>query len=212
MRTTAPTWLVAGVRRIEDAAALDGPVGGLSAAADRVLASPRVDGALRGTWLGHALHPLLTDFPLGSWTSTTLLDLFGGRRSRPAAAGLLAFGVATALPTAAAGLAEWRAAPLPARRVGVVHAVVNGTALVLYSSSLAARARRRHSRAVALSVAGGVVATVGGYVGGHLSLVRKVGTADDRFEPGVTGAPVGGGPPPLGTPGPDRSGWAASCG
>jgi len=178
----APPSLVAAVRGLEDEPALDGPAGALAGLAERLLASARVDAALRGTWLGHALHPLLTDFPLGAWTSTSLLDVFGGRRSRPAATGLLAFGVATALPTAAAGLAEWRATSGGARRVGVVHAAVNSTALLLYGSSLVARLRGRQGRARLLSVTGGVVATAGGYLGGHLSLVRKVGTADPRFD------------------------------
>jgi uncharacterized membrane protein len=173
--------VVDGVGRLEAAGRLDAPRSALGGAADRLLASDGLDGALRGAWLGHALHPLLTDFPLGSWTSTTLLDLFGGRRSRPAATGLLAFGVATALPTAAAGVAEWRASSAPAQRVGVVHAAVNSTALALYATSLVARARRRQALAVATSVAGGLVATLGGWFGGHLSLVRKIGTADPRF-------------------------------
>ena len=179
---SAPPSLVAAVRGLEDRPALDRPADALTALAERLLASARVDAALRGAWLGHALHPLLTDFPLGAWTSTSLLDLFGGRRSRPAATGLLAFGLATALPTAAAGVAEWRATAGGARRVGVVHAAVNTTALVLYTSSLAARLRGRQGRASLLSVVGGIVATAGGYLGGHLSLVRKVGTADPGFQ------------------------------
>ena len=35
--------------------------------------------ALSGTWLGHPLHPLLTDLPIGFWTSAFTLDLVGGR-------------------------------------------------------------------------------------------------------------------------------------
>ena len=34
--------------------------------------------ALSGTWLGHALHPLLTDVVIGSFLNATLLDLLGG--------------------------------------------------------------------------------------------------------------------------------------
>lgn len=34
--------------------------------------------ALSGAWLGHALHPALTDVVLGSFLSATLLDLLGG--------------------------------------------------------------------------------------------------------------------------------------
>ena len=45
-----------------------------------------VKDVLSGTWLGHALHPMLTDIPIGSFTSGSLLDVFGGKRARPAAA------------------------------------------------------------------------------------------------------------------------------
>jgi len=180
-RSRTPAAVVHALRALEASERLDRPATVVERVA-RTVAGPGPAGdVLTGAWLGHALHPLLTDFPLGSWTSTTLLDLFGGRRSRPAATGLLAFGVAMALPTAASGLAEWRTGSPPERRVGVIHAAVNGTALALYASSLVARARRRQGVAVATSVLGGVVATVGGYLGGHLSLVRKVGTADPGF-------------------------------
>lgn len=177
-RGLTPAPLTAAVQRIEGTKMLDAPAQGLAAVADRLLASDRAYSMLRGEPLGHALHPLLTDFPLGAWMSTSLLDLFGGRRARPAATGLLAFGVAAAVPTALAGLAEWQAAAGRARRVGVVHAGVNSTALALYSASLVARLRGRHTKAVVLGLAGGTVAFIGGYLGGHLSLVLKVGTAD----------------------------------
>ncbi|MBW3555945.1 MAG: DUF2231 domain-containing protein [Actinobacteria bacterium] len=177
-RGATPDPLTSAVQRIEDSAVLDAPARALGAVADQVLASDRARSVLRGEPLGHALHPLLTDFPLGAWMSTSLLDLFGGKRSRPAATGLLAFGIAAAVPTALAGLAEWRDTIGRARRVGVVHAAVNSTALVLYSSSLVARLRGRHRGAMGLGLAGGTVAFVGGYLGGHMSLVLKVGTAD----------------------------------
>jgi uncharacterized membrane protein len=176
-----PPRLVRVVTAIEGARVLDVGARALRPLADAVTRPPKADALLRGSWLGHALHPLLTDFPLGAWTSTTLLDLFGGRRSRPAATGLLTFGVAAALPTAASGLAEWRATEGAARRVGVVHAAVNSTALALYAASLVSRLRGRHGKATALAVGGGLVATTGGYLGGHLSLVRKIGTADPAF-------------------------------
>jgi uncharacterized membrane protein len=178
---TPPPRLIRVVRALESARFLDLAARGLQPLADAVTRPPKADALLRGSWLGHALHPLLTDFPLGAWTSTTLLDLFGGRRSRPASTGLLAFGVAAAVPTAAAGLAEWRATEGAARRVGVVHAAVNSTALALYTASLVTRLRGRHGKATGLAVAGGLVATTGGYLGGHLSLVRNIGTADPAF-------------------------------
>lgn len=179
----APSWLIQPVLEIESASELDRPAALLDRVADGVLSSPRLEGILRGDRFGHAVHPLLTDFPLGSFLSATLLDLFGGRRSRPAATGLIAFGLAMTLPTAASGLAEWRAAGTGSRRVGVVHAAVNTTAASCYLASLVARLRGRHRKGVLLAVAGGAAAWVGGYLGGHLSLVRKIGTSDPSYGP-----------------------------
>ena len=65
-----------------------------------------VKDTLHGVWLGHPLHPLLTDLTIGFWTSAFVLDLVAGRRARPAANALVGIGVATALPTAAACLAD----------------------------------------------------------------------------------------------------------
>ena len=41
--------------------------------------------ALQGDWLGHPLHPAMTDLPIGFWTSAMTLDFVGGRRGRPIA-------------------------------------------------------------------------------------------------------------------------------
>src|SRR2546429_5452609 len=37
--------------------------------------SRRIKDILNGTWLGHALHPVFTDIPIGAWSATMLLDL-----------------------------------------------------------------------------------------------------------------------------------------
>ena len=179
----APGWLTKPIATLETASSLDRPVAFLGRLSGGVLRRPRLAGVLRGDRVGHAVHPLLTDFPLGSFLSATLLDLFGGRRSRPAATGLIAFGIAMTVPTAASGLAEWSSAGLVSRRVGVVHAAVNTTAASFYAASLLARLRGRHRRGIALGIAGGGAAWIGGYLGGHLSLVRKIGTADPSFGP-----------------------------
>ena len=60
--------------------------------------------------------------------------------------------------------------------MGVAHATLNTSALLMYASSLAARLSGRHRAGVALALGGGLFAWVGGYLGGHLSLVRNVGT------------------------------------
>ncbi|MGH9152629.1 MAG: hypothetical protein ACRD03_09575 [Acidimicrobiales bacterium] len=95
-------------------------------------------------------------------------------------------------PVDASGLAEWQAVGgRGSRRVGALHAGVNTGATLLYAWSWLARRRGAHARAVALGVGGGVVATVGGYLGGHLSLVRKLGSADPAFGPDPAGPPPG---------------------
>lgn len=175
------------VHRIESDQRLDRPAAMLERLS-RPLDAPDLNRALSGAWLGHALHPLLTDFPLGSWTSATLLDLFGGRRSRAAAQGLVAFGVAAAVPTVASGLVEWRRTAAPDGRVGVVHATVNSLALLCYARSMIPRARGKGFRAAGWSVTGGLLATAGGYFGGHLSIARKIGSRDvDLTEPHSNG-------------------------
>lgn len=180
----APEAVIGLLRRIEAAPVIDRGARPLQSVADAALRSQGVGDGLRGTWLGHALHPLLTDFPLGAWMSASFLDLFGGPDARGPARRLVGFGLLVAAPTAASGLAEWQTtSSTGARRVGVVHAAVNTTATVLYGSSWVARRRGSHRLGVALGVGGGLVATLGGYFGGHLSLVRKVGTADAAFGP-----------------------------
>ncbi|NEE02325.1 DUF2231 domain-containing protein [Phytoactinopolyspora halotolerans] len=162
--------------------------------AQRLVAEPRNRTMLHGTgWLGHAAHPLLTDLPLGAWTSSTVLDLIGGRRCRPASRRLIAFGVLTAVPTALTGVAEWAETSDRDRRVGFVHALGNSAALGLYAASWSARRRDRHAAGVLLSLAGGVVASGAGYLGGHLTLARKVASRHPAFRTGDDQAqtPVG---------------------
>lgn len=174
--------LVPLVQKVEQARLLDSVADRLDPLARTTAAWPRLHRLLRGDWLGHALHPLLTDFPLGAWTCTSLLDLFGGHGSRPAAKGLLAFGLVTAVPATITGAAEWITTSGERRRAGAAHAVINLTAFGLYATSFTSRLRNRHGRAVCLGVVGGLTATVGGYFGGHLSIAKKVGTSDPAFQ------------------------------
>ena len=159
-------------------AGLDRPAELLTTKLRDVLGSGPVKDALSGTWLGHPLHPLLTDLPIGFWTSAFTLDLLGGRHSRRAATRLVAWGVLTAIPTAASGASDWSDTSGPERRVGLVHAAANTTALVCYAASWVERRRGRHWRGVALGLVGATAATVGGFLGGHL--LQTLGVGVDR--------------------------------
>lgn len=164
---------------------LDQPAGKLLDVAQRAIRPGQLRDALSGTFLGHALHPLLTDLPIGAWTSAMLLDAIGGRESEAAARRLLGIGILAALPTAASGYVEWADSAgrrASTRRVGLVHAAANATALSLYGASYMARRRGRGGRLLAL--AGGAALSVGGHLGGHLSYVGGEGVAVTRFEDG----------------------------
>jgi nitrite reductase/ring-hydroxylating ferredoxin subunit/uncharacterized membrane protein len=173
--------------RVGAAAALDGPAEAVAGWVRGIVPKGPIKDTLSGTPLGHALHPFLTDLPIGTWTSAALLDVVGGRAARPASERLIAAGLIAAVPTAASGLNDW-ADTTPAsdgvRRVGAVHAVANVTALGLYAASLAARRADRHGRGVALGLAGIGALTVGGHLGGHLSYAKAVGVDRTAFQSG----------------------------
>jgi len=124
---------------------------------------------LSGTDLGHPLHPVLTDVPIGAWVMSALLDAAGGPAAEGAADLLVAAGVVAAVPTAAAGLNDWSDTVGPEARVGLVHAALNTTAVSLYLASLVARARGRRRGGKVLGLAGLGVLTGSAYLGGHLS-------------------------------------------
>src|SRR5680860_255746 len=171
----SPT-IVRWTRRLEDATALDAPVHALEPKIRALFGSGTRGSVLRGDWLGHAVHPVLTDFVIGTWTSATLLDLFGGRDSSAPAQRLIGAGLLAAGPTAWTGWAQWSEAGSREKRVGLVHAVTNGLAIGTYAASWIARQRGQHGKGARLALAGAAVSGVGAYLGGHLAAARKVGT------------------------------------
>jgi uncharacterized membrane protein len=188
----APHGLLPLTERLERASGLDPVVEALSSAA-QPLARGEIRGLLAGQWLGHALHPSLTDIPLGCWTSASLLDVLGGRGARPASQRLVGLGMIAVLPTAAAGLSDWAHVDRGSQRVGVVHAVANGAAFAFYGASYLSRRRDRHWRGVLFGMAGVLASGIGGFLGGHLTLTAAV-TRDNALMPekrDATLAPVG---------------------
>jgi uncharacterized membrane protein len=174
------------VEAIEGSSALD-RYGGVLARVSEQLTQGSRGPFLRGEWLGHALHPVLTDLPLGCWVSAGILDLVGGRGARKASQRLVAIGLVSVPLTAAAGLADWRTIESPEpRRVGIAHALGNAAVAGCYLRSWSSRRHGRHLRGVAWGVAGGGMAMVTGYLGGHLSFARGIGVG----ERGSSTAPI----------------------
>ena len=173
-------------RRLEETAALDRPVQAVEPLVQRWFGTGARGAALRGEWLGHAVHPILTDVVLGTWTSASLLDVLGGRDSTAAAQRLVGAGLVAVGPTAWTGWAEWSVAGSREKRVGLVHAVANAVAINLYAASWFARRRGSHGRGVRLALAGAAVSGLGGYLGGHLAAARKVSSHHPAFDDSVT--------------------------
>ncbi|MFB7172072.1 DUF2231 domain-containing protein [Streptomyces sp. NPDC056254] len=129
---------------------------------------------LRGRPLGHPLHPVLVQVPIGCWLSAAVLDAVPGERR--AATTLTAVGLAGVAPAAIAGWADWADMPPEQARVGLAHAVSNAAAVGCYAVSLAARLRGRPAKGRLWSWAGLAAVSVTGALGGHIAY-RQAGGA-----------------------------------
>jgi nitrite reductase/ring-hydroxylating ferredoxin subunit/uncharacterized membrane protein len=157
----------------------------------------RLRNFLHGTWLGHPLHPVLTDIPVGAWTVALALDVadaaavhrgWDGHRGRDGlrrgADRAVALGIAGAVGAALAGLADWQHTDGAARRTGLAHATLNSAALGLYSVSLLARRRGSRRPGRLLAGAGFAVVLASAYLGGRLVFRHRMGVDHaDRRQP-----------------------------
>jgi len=175
------------VEKIERTTALDPVLQSMQRRVQSLPISGDARDIMHGRWLGHPVHPLLVQVPIGTWMSAGVLDLMPGRRFAPGL--LVATGLAAAVPAAVTGWIDWADMRKPQTRVGLVHALMNSTAVGLYAASLTARLRGRSLRGRALGYAGLAAVGVGGALGGHLAYrqAAAVNHAEDisvRTEPG----------------------------
>ncbi|MGH3157852.1 MAG: DUF2231 domain-containing protein, partial [Streptosporangiaceae bacterium] len=131
-----------------------------------------------GRWLGHPIHPALSDLPVGMWAGVVVLDLVdtssATRRGVDAAGVLSAAGIVAAGATALTGISDWTVSEEQERRVGLFHGLLNTAALGLQGASLGARVAGHRGTARALGVASFSVTAAAGYLGGHLVFTRGV--------------------------------------
>jgi len=126
---------------------------------------------LNGVPVRHRVHPALVAIPLGAWTTAAVLDVLDGVSSddtyQAAADAAILLGIVGAVPTVAAGLADWVDTYDHQRRVGMAHALVNSTALALYGASLALRAGGNRTAGRALGGLAFGAVSLGGALGGE---------------------------------------------
>jgi nitrite reductase/ring-hydroxylating ferredoxin subunit/uncharacterized membrane protein len=139
----------------------------------RSLPLGRVRDVLHGRWLGHPVHPLMVQVPIGSWLSAAVLDLRPGRNRE--AGVLVGVGLAAAAPAALTGAVDWAELHRQQMRVGLVHALANTTAVGLYAASLACRVTGRSAAGRTYGYLGLTAVGVGGMLGGHLAYRQASG-------------------------------------
>jgi nitrite reductase/ring-hydroxylating ferredoxin subunit/uncharacterized membrane protein len=125
---------------------------------------------LNGTWLGHPLHPVITDVPIGAWVCTFVLDIAAGlsdSRDLETAADLtLATGLAASIGAASTGWTDWSDTYGKDRKVGLLHGLTMVAAVVTYASALTARLVGARRTGVMLANTGLAIASAGAYLGG----------------------------------------------
>jgi nitrite reductase/ring-hydroxylating ferredoxin subunit/uncharacterized membrane protein len=142
-----------------------------------------VQDALHGTWLGHALHPVMVTIPLGAWTLAAIFDFFeasGKRGYRKGADAAVAIGLASAVGAAASGVVDWQHLTGKTRRVGAAHGLWNVAVAGVYLLSLLLRRSRQRAAGRMLGWLGLAASIGSAYLGGHL-VSKQVGvdrTAD----------------------------------
>ncbi|HEX5336588.1 MAG TPA: DUF2231 domain-containing protein [Propionicimonas sp.] len=166
------------LERLEQDATLGRLAAKLSPPFDALLGEGPVGDTLRGRTVGHALHPLLVQVPLGALLSASALDLVQGARAADQSRFLMGVACLSALPAALAGWAEWTHADDRTKRVGVAHAALNVAGVVASVASYLARRRGWSPAGAVLTGLAGTAFGLGGLLGGHLSLVRKYASHD----------------------------------
>lgn len=155
----------------------------------------RVADALHGTWLGHPLHPVLTDVTIGAWVLAGAFDAIGeladSDSARRTGDTLTGIGSAAAVPTALTGMTDYSTIPQPSATPGTLHGALNAINLSLYLLSLRDRRRGNRRRALLLSSLALGLTGVSAWLGGHLVYKHKVGVDhSDTFSGPQDWAPV----------------------
>ncbi len=143
---------------------------------------------LNGTWLGEPLHVVLTDVPIGAWTvaiTFDALDLIRNRREFSLAADTsLAVGLLGAAGVAVAGITDWSDVDPPARRLGLIHGLLNLGVTALFATSFILRKRKSRTGGRVFAALGYGLLSYSAHLGGKMVYEQRVGvdrTAGEVF-------------------------------
>lgn len=147
-------------------------------------AGRQVKNLVHGVWLGHPLHPVLTDIPVGAWTAALVLDAVAGDDPGMKRAARLAVGVglAGAVGAAVTGITDWAETGGRSRRVGLVHGLLNIAATGLLAASWLERGNGSRNAGRATAWAGYLIAAGSAYLGGELVFGRRIGVTHAAIE------------------------------
>lgn len=132
---------------------------------------------LNGTWLGHPVHAVVTDVPIGALTVSIIADLIG----QPLVADVsMLLGVLAMVAAAVTGLADYAEVDGNARTRATVHGSIMVVTLVVYVVSLLIRAGSPTDRLlpILIAIAAYLLLSLGAAIGGDL--VFLIGTHVNR--------------------------------
>ena len=156
-------------------------------------AAQKVRNFLNGTWLGEPLHVALTDVPIGAWTVAMVFDALAMMDSRYefalAADTSIAIGLAGAAGAAITGVTDWSDVDPPARRLGLIHGLLNVGATTLFATSLIMRKKKARNAGRGFAALGYALMTFSAHLGGKMVYEHRVGvdrTAGETFPENFT--------------------------
>jgi uncharacterized membrane protein len=139
----------------------------------------------KATFAGHPIHPVLVAFPVGLFISSLVSDIIYLVTHAPMWVGfseaLIGFGIVGALLAALFGFVDYFTAPLPpeVKATATKHMLVNLAVTVLFAIDFFVRQQDGTSSiGYGLSIVGVVLLLIGGWLGGHLAYVGKVGVKE----------------------------------
>ena len=148
---------------------------------------------LNGTWLGHPLHPVITDIPITSWMLAALFDviwLISPSSFSWAARGAevaVIVGLLAALGAIVTGLTDWSDTYGSERRVGFYHGLFNLAATILYFVSILLRLQQASGDSIIAAIIGfvGLISVlIAGYLGGDMVFTKGTGVNHTAWEAG----------------------------